>query len=320
LGHQAKSSGSFTQWGGSTTVGSDLIVGDAGSGFLQVGGSGYNPNLTVLGTLVVGNTGSGSFSQFDGSVTVGGDLNMGNQIGSSGTYTMTGGSLNATNLNVGGKGKASFTQTGTASQTGGSVNVTNAVNIGTNPYGTGIYTMDKGSLTTYDLTVGSAGLTTDPVTGTLTITSLLAQINVGGNLTFNQRSQFSAPPGFKFNLTGSNVYILSNHVDLSNTTLSFANPNANDILDVEVANFELGELDLTGGATVTITGNGFSVGTLDLEGNSILYENNLPISFTTEIGSGTIYPGAPPPVPLPASAWLLLSGLAGLAVKKFMKK
>lgn len=69
------------------------------------------------------------------------------------------------------------------------------------------------------------------------------------------------------------------------------------------------------GARLVLTGEDFSLlGTLDLEGNSILYLNGLTISGGyTESGTGLIMPGAPPAVPLPGSVWLLLSGLAGLA-------
>jgi hypothetical protein len=82
---------------------------------------------------------------------------MGALAGSNGAYTMTDGNLNTENLNVGGKGTGSFKQTGAAGQTGGSVIVTNALNIGADPDGKGTYTMDKGTLTTKDLTVGSPG-------------------------------------------------------------------------------------------------------------------------------------------------------------------
>jgi hypothetical protein len=162
-------------------------------------------------------------------------------------------------------------------------------------------------------------------TGTLTLGSL-ANVSLAGNLYFDAGSTYTSGPGATITLTGSYVIINSNNVHMSNTTLSFTNPTASDVLDVEVAGFTLGTLTLAGSGAVTLEGNNLTVGTLNVEGNSILYLNSLNIDATATnlSGNGKILfgdpPGGAPPVPLPGSAWLLLSGLGGLAGWRRLRK
>ena len=127
-------SGDFTQTGGSNTVSNAILLGDAlgSSGAYTLGGCTDSPSLSAANQYV-GVEGTGSFTQTGGSNTVNAALYLGYYSGSSGTYNLQGGRLQAANVNI--------KSGGTFAQSGGSLNATTSL---TNA---GTYTMAGGTLT-----------------------------------------------------------------------------------------------------------------------------------------------------------------------------
>ncbi len=152
--------GTVTQDGGTNTSNTLLELGaQAGStGTYNISGGRLDANGSGM---VVGDNGTGNFTQSGNSnVEVHGDLHAGVSTGSSGTYT-----LDAGNLTVDGSEyiAQAFTTdangTGAFVQHGGNHVVNNQLQIGQQAEtGTGTYTMDGGTLTTFNgITVGPSG-------------------------------------------------------------------------------------------------------------------------------------------------------------------
>jgi hypothetical protein len=183
--------------------------------------------------------------------------------------------------------------------------------------------MDKGTLTIKDLTVGSTGR--NSVTGALNITDAAAQVSVGGNFIINERGQFNAAPGVTINMTGANFYDYKPNDDLSNLGLLFSNTEASDTLRF-IGRLILGTLEVRGRLTLDdppdkvalyvsnlILGDGSF---LDLAGISLYFQTETLGNNVTFL-DGTPQQGA---VPLPASAWLFLTGLLGLGFLERRKR
>jgi Hint domain len=101
----------FTQTGGTTTLGSDTInsdvalygaaaldigesVGDDGIyTFGTIGGTDATPTLTIDGGAIVGDLGTGAFEQDSDAVAASSSLTIGNGSSGNGTYTLAGGTL-----------------------------------------------------------------------------------------------------------------------------------------------------------------------------------------------------------------------------------
>ena len=105
------------------------------------------------GTMYLGTTGRGFLNQTNGAVNITDHLYLGNQTGSTGSYTMAGGALTANNLVVGEVGTGSFSQSGNTL-----VTVTNDLGLGTNVGGNGTYTLQGGTLNTNFTFVGHSGI------------------------------------------------------------------------------------------------------------------------------------------------------------------
>jgi autotransporter-associated beta strand protein len=144
--------GTFTQSGGTSTIGSNLYLG------YSAGDSGTY-NLSGVAQLsasneYVGFSGTGSLTQSGGTngIRLNGYLYLGANSGSSGAYTLSGGQLWGTILCIGSSGTGSFTQSG-----GINGDNTGFVFLGMNAGGSGTYNLSGGQLPGYSENVGFSG-------------------------------------------------------------------------------------------------------------------------------------------------------------------
>jgi uncharacterized protein with beta-barrel porin domain len=130
----------------------------------------------------IGNTNTGVLNQSGGTNKVNLVLGLGQTAGSSGTYNLSGGSLQVglSDL-IGNFGTGAFTQTG------GTHTVTFDIGLGVQPSGTGTYNLSGGSLSVgRDLLIGVAGSGTFNQTGgTVTVGRDLRLGTLGGSGTYN---------------------------------------------------------------------------------------------------------------------------------------
>ena len=129
---------SFNQTGGTASFATITIdPGDIGAYSLS-GGS-----LSVNGAQYVGEAGTGGFSQTGGTSMISSDLVLGDQSGSTGSYTLssTGSLVVGGSIYVGNNGVGNFTQTG------GTNTVDVTLTLGNNPGSSGAYTLSAGALT-----------------------------------------------------------------------------------------------------------------------------------------------------------------------------
>ncbi len=146
--------GAFNQSGGTNTVGTTLLLG-------YLGGSSGSYNLSGTGSLsagyeTIGLYGTGAFTQSGGTNTVG-MMTVASQAGSSGTYTLNGGTLNAGNI-YDGAGTSTFNlDGGTLNLTGSSITLDNFI-IGNASGSNGSFTLGSGkTLTSGYETIGYYG-------------------------------------------------------------------------------------------------------------------------------------------------------------------
>jgi hypothetical protein len=140
--------GSFNQLGGVNSLnGGQLIL---GSNSFSTASNTYllQPGATLTAnnaSEIIGNAGVGIFTQLPGttnSLDSDSKLYVGNSAGSTGTYTLSGGSLKASIQYVGFSGAGNF------NQTGGTNNFDDSVTLGNNAGSTGTYTLGAGGLLT----------------------------------------------------------------------------------------------------------------------------------------------------------------------------
>lgn len=155
IGNTAK--GTFNLSGGTTTVGVGLWIGQGVgmAGVLNLSGSG----LLSASSQTVGHSGNGTFTQTGGTndaldVSGNGSLTLGAQVGSTGTYSLSAGSLTTYFEFVGNSG------TGTFSQTGGT-NSAGQLYLGIGTGASGTYTLSgAGILSASYVSVGHGGIGT----------------------------------------------------------------------------------------------------------------------------------------------------------------
>jgi fibronectin-binding autotransporter adhesin len=172
--------GTFNQGGGTHSVGTSLSVGGAA-------GAQGTYNLSGTGTLsapsqTIGLVGTGVFDQSGGTntVTAGGDLELATNVGSSGTYTLSGGSLSVGGNIVGGLGASKLTIDGGAlTVSGGSISV-GTLQIGDASASNGSYLLSgASSVSADDELIGVDGIGSFNQTGGTNTVSSELEIGAG---------------------------------------------------------------------------------------------------------------------------------------------
>jgi hypothetical protein len=147
--------GAFIQSGGSNTVNIGLCVGNnpGTSGTYNLNGGWLSVGSGGAGMLDVGYYGTGTFTQSAGTIAISGTAYVGHVLGSSGTYSLSGGSLSVLAggaLAVGWAGGGSFSQSGGTSAPA-------TLLLGYNLGGSGTYSLYAGLLSPQSLQIGCAG-------------------------------------------------------------------------------------------------------------------------------------------------------------------
>jgi hypothetical protein len=320
--------GTVSQFSYSNTISQNLVIGD------QTGSNGsYYLNSTTLsvgGSETIGNNGRGYFEQWTGSThTITNSLTLGAGTGT-GTYNLKGGSLTTGNLVI--NAASSFTQ-GAGSFTSGGLD--NA----------GRFQVDRSASTTV------TGDTLNRATGTVSVAYSNVSwggtfTNNGAYIaketttsTFN--NLVVGPSGF---LTGGawDTFFIKGDFDNQSTRYAAWNTSASILKFVTDDNgdtshtfhltghesgtvFAWNKLDLAPENTLTLDGGsavyfkeilgvevvGDEIKNLIFPGIKIYFDLTLPSNkYLADVAwqPGILFE----PVPLPASAWLFLSGLAGL--------
>jgi fibronectin-binding autotransporter adhesin len=282
---------SLTLAGGFMTVGDTIYVGSGAAGTLFLSVTGVASANTV--SLGIGTSDSGNYSLSAGTMTVstlnvglggagqvaqsGGTLittsmQLGNASTASGSYTMSGGLLKASNAEIiGGAGNATFTQTaGTNTATslviGAAVDTTHS----------GTYTLQGGFIQAANATVGGAG-NGSLSAGTFNIS--------GGDAIIYGSLTVADTPGTSLNLNSGTLAVgtlsISNPSRFTWTSgkLALTSPGAVTVGAGTIFGSSLaldstrilsvdGALVIPAGAAVHLTGGQLSVSTIDLSQNS----------------------------------------------------
>jgi hypothetical protein len=142
--------GTFSQSGGSSDLGSELDVGSASFGTVSLSGGVLQSNTTFVGEF----GGAGTFLQSDGLGNLGTNVHFGDGTGSTGVASLSGGALFAALVVVGNNGgSGTFLQSG--SLTGNNIGTSLVLGEGTGA--TGFASLSGGTMTSPYLFVGYSG-------------------------------------------------------------------------------------------------------------------------------------------------------------------
>ncbi|MCE5326656.1 MAG: PEP-CTERM sorting domain-containing protein [Planctomycetaceae bacterium] len=327
--------GEFVHSGGTNQV-TTLYVGRSagGSGTYRLSGAGV---LQVQMEEDIGYSSTGLFEQSGGTHSVTGALNVGVSKNKSGTFRLSGGSLNATGFYVGTQGLGQVQQSGGSAQAG-------TITLGVQATGAGSYDISGGSLNVGTLNVGRLG------GGTLRITGAAAHITVSTKLSFGATAVFSAVAGSTIHMTGSQYTNESTDAGslagLANLTMVFEG-GAGQIDFFEVAGRDLGlvpegfDLNFTLG---TLKLGGVDTGYVQLvnsfdnqplwSGNEALYVNRLIVGNGSTLDlngyhiycysyadlGGTVINGEVTALPEPATMVLFSTGLGVMGLLRRRRK
>jgi len=194
LGDFAGAQGSWTQSGGTLQT-YNLYIGNNGTGEFTLNGGEVKSQVDGGNlNLYVGNNSSGTYSQTAGTLTAT-KTYIGNGTKGDGIATLSGGTLQSTEIYVGNSGKGSLTQTSgsvTATTTYVGVNKTGSLSI------SGEGTTYTGTNMTLGQNVGSTGSLHVSDSATLTLTNGTLQVGNRGNGTLSVSGA---------TVTGNNLYL-----------------------------------------------------------------------------------------------------------------
>jgi len=270
----------------------------------------HNGSLTVSYEESVGASGTGYFNQNGGTNTVGVFLKVGDQSGSTGTYTLSGtGSLNTNGSSS--DEYVGFIGTGHFNQMGGTNTVGGYLSVGDESGSTGTYTLSGGSVSAANIYVGGdpsvvargQGTLTISETGSLTTPGALVVYNAAGNAlnlisggTINTGSlNLSGNPSL-FNWTTGTLNLTNSDLLVGPTGLLGASLNlgAGKALGISGTITNNGTINLTGGTlttgSFTRSGNlglfNWTAGTLNVTNGSVEIDNSANANLATSLMFG----------------------------------
>jgi hypothetical protein len=267
-------SGTMNVSGGSISESFGLIVGHAagGSGFVSLSGG----SITVTsGISEIGATGAGTMMQSGGTFNTGlGTLTIANFAGSAGAYNLSGGTLATVCVRVGTGGDGTFIQTG------GNVNSTSTslgLRIGVNAGANGFYQMSGGSSVLNvaggeEIGAGAPG----------TFLQAGGFHSAGGSITIG--SDFGGPGQGTYSLSGGTLQLFSSMNVLAQGTLMLGNGT---ILGFGTIG-QNGKLIQSGNTRVNALLNLLSSSTTDINGTLTLDSGIRNNTGAPIIGAGTI--------------------------------
>jgi hypothetical protein len=337
VGNLANSNGTFNLNGGTLSVGTDLTVGNLGSGainqssgavsagrYITLGwGSGttgsYNLSGGTLatgtggsGAGTIGNNGKGTFTQTGGTATINGWTNIANATtANDSSFTISGGSsvANFQGLTIG------YLGTGRVIQDGGTVNQSGtgySLNLGNQSGVHGYYTLNDGTLNSQLVAAGVFGIGEFTQNGGTHGGSGTYNLN-GGTLNVKAFAPNSAQATSTFNVNGITT---SGTIDGDWTTLPVDNFNVGSSGSFTLASgktLKAANISATGGSISGFSLDKFNItyrGFTDIAGGSFtLAEGSLTAKF--EIGSS--------PIPEPATVVSVLSGLLMLTFRRVLR-
>lgn len=325
VGNSNGGSGNVTQNGGgvSLTGGANLVLGNQGGGvgtYALAGGT-----LAASGRIVVGEDGLATFTQTGGVNNVTQDVSVGDHIGfstaaSPDTYSISGGTLAASSIQVGRQGYAVM------NQSGGSVTTTTDVHFGGGVQsGRGIYNLSGGTLVTPSIFVSSAGnlahqfnftggtlrVGSYNTTGTTTILGTLSQTSAAAPSLLDVTTQ-STTVGASYSLSGASATAFIDNgkslhvlgilsIDNQAAVSMTANPANQLLIDGSAANPNNGlNVGVSGAGQLTIAGGTFTVTT----GDVFIGKNSGSAGVVSQSGGTTSLHAASP-------NWLFLGQSAG---------
>ena len=213
--------GSFTQSGGTNSVSSSgvLFLGNtvSSSGAYTLSGNG----LLSVQSEAIGYNGTGSFTQSGGVHTVANGPYLGYNAGSSGSYSMSGGSLFAT----GGIECVGYSGSGSFTQSGGTHTAANYLSIGTNPGDSGSYNLSaSGLLSTADECDGFFGTGNFTQTGGTNMAANELDLGCGtaGNGTYWLSAGLVSSPGERIGWSGTGTFTQSGGTHTVSTEMDLA--------------------------------------------------------------------------------------------------
>ena len=248
----AGASGTYTLSGaGALSVANEVVVGrEGGTGTLNVDGG--TITTTGNGNMYIGRrNGTGTLNQTAGVISVIKEFGVGtrddNKIGT-GTYNLSGGSLAATNTIFIGKELGS---SGTMTMTGGTMSTNDKLQIGHNQ-GTGVLTQSGGTVNVQnEVYIGNENSASSVGTYTL---SGSAELNVGNEVLVGRDNATGT-----FNLDGGTVTTKKIEGGTGNATVNFNGGilKARESQGAFITNLDVANVQAGG---ITIDSNGFDLG------------------------------------------------------------